>query len=274
MGIFTKKNMVISLISTIALTATLNAADYGSVNGEAITQNDLTQVLRNSNVAYENLPQETKQKVLDQVVEKKLLSQNALKSSAVSSNEYKVALDKLKQELALEVWMQSEFKKVNVSDKDAKDFYNNKDNKSKFEVPATMEANHILTKEESEAKAIIKELDKAKDKKAKFIELAKSKSVGPTGPKGGYLGKFNEKQMVPEFSKAAKALKVGEYSKVPVKTQFGFHVIYMQDKKDSTTLKFEQVQDKIKESLAKMKFQEIIKSKIDSLKAKAKIVIK
>jgi parvulin-like peptidyl-prolyl isomerase len=168
--------------------------------------------------------------------------------------------------------MQKEFKNVSVSDKDAKDFYNK--NKEKFKVPATLEARHILTKTENEAKAIIKDLDKAKDKKATFVELAKSKSVGPSGPKGGYLGKFTENQMVPEFSKAAKALNKGKYSATPVKTQFGYHVIYLEDKKPASDLAYDKVKEKIKQMVVQGKFQEHIQSKVDALKSKAKIVIK
>lgn len=272
MNIFTKKKMVSSLIAVLALTATLNAADYGSVNGDKITKDDIAVILRNPNVDFSSLPKKSKDKVLDQVVEKKLLSQNAMKSGVTSQAEYKTALEKLKSDLALEVWMQNEFKKLSVSNKEQKDFYNQ--NKGMFKVPATLEASHILTKTEADAKAVIKELDKAKDKKTKFAELAKAKSVGPSGPKGGYLGKFPENQMVPEFSKAAKALSKGGYSKAPVKTQFGYHVIYLQDKQAASNLTFDKVQGKIKQSLLQKKFQEIVKKEVDSLRSKAKIIIK
>lgn len=273
MSLFTKKRLVSSLIATLAISSiSLNAADFGSVNGDQITKEDIAVILRNPNVNFEALPKKSKDKVLDQVVEKKLLTQNAVKSGVSSDKEYKEALEKLKADLALEIWMQKEFKKVKVSDKDAKDFYDK--NKAKFKVPATLEARHILTKTENEAKAIIKDLDKAKDKKAKFVELAKAKSVGPSGPKGGYLGKFPETQMVPEFSKAAKALSKGTYSKSPVKTQFGFHVIYLEDKKPAENLAYDKVKGKIKQMVVQGKFQEHIKKQVDSLKSKAKIVIK
>lgn len=267
------KKIVTSLIATLALsTLSLNAADYGSVNGDVITKDDISTVIRNPNIDFEKLPKKTKNQVLEQIVEKKLLTQEALKSGIKSDKKYKEALAKVETELALEIWMQNESKKIEITQKEEKDFYNK--NKEKFKVPATLEARHILTKTEKEAKDIIKSLDKAKNKKDEFIKLAKEKSVGPSGPKGGYLGKFPETQMVPEFSKAAKALKKNTYTKAPVKTQFGYHVIYLEDKQEPTTLTFNKVQNRIKQVIFQEKFQKKIKAQADALKSKAKIIIK
>jgi len=269
----TSKKIVTSIIATLALsTLSLNAADYGSVNGDSITSEDISSVIRNANVDFEKLPKKTKNQVLDQIVEKKLLTQEALKSGIKSDSKYKQALAKVENELALEIWMQNESKKIKITENEQKDFYNK--NKSKFNVPATLEARHILTKTQKEAQDVINTLNKAKNKKDEFIKLAKTKSVGPSGPKGGYLGKFPETQMVPEFSKAAKALKKGSYTKSPVKTQFGYHVIYLEDKQDATTLSYDKVKNRIKQVLFQQKFQKVIKARADELKSKAKIVIK
>ena len=270
----TSKKLVSSLIATIAIsTVSLNAADtFGSVNGDKITKEDLAVVLRNPNIDFNSLPKKSKDQVLNQVVEKKLLTQKAIKSGISNDTSYKQALEKLKKDLALEIWMQKEFKKVTVSEKDKKDYYNK--NKDKFKVPSTLEARHILTKTENEAKDIIKTLNKASNKKDEFVNLAKTKSVGPSGPKGGYLGKFPETQMVPEFSKAAKSLNKGQYSKTPVKTQFGYHVIYLEDKIAATNLEYDKVKDKINQALLQDKFRMQIKEESDSLRKNAKIVIK
>ena len=96
-------------------------------------------------------------------------------------------------------------------------------------------ARHILVKTEDEAKAIIKELDGGAD----FAELAKTKSTGPSGENGGDLGYFGKGQMVPEFETAALALKKGEHTKAPVKTQFGFHIIKLEDRRPVEAPKFE-----------------------------------
>ncbi|XPV68043.1 MAG: peptidylprolyl isomerase [Halarcobacter sp.] len=270
----TTKKIVTSLIASIAITTgALNAADsYGSVNGDKITQQDVNIALRNAKVDFNALPQKSKEKVLDQIVERKLLTQKAVKSGVDKGKAFKEALAKLKEDLSLEIWMQEEFKKIKVSEKEAKAYYNK--NKEKFITPTMLEARHILVKTEKEAKDIIKSLDKASNKKEEFEKLAKTKSVGPTGPKGGYLGKFSEDKMVPEFSKAAKSLKVGTYTKTPVKTQFGYHVIYLDGKEPSKTLDYDKVSKNINGMLLQTKFKEKIDSELKSLRKKAKIVIK
>ena len=92
-----------------------------------------------------------------------------------------------------------------------------------------------------------------------FAELAKKHSTGPSGPQGGDLGYFGQGQMVPEFSKAAFALKVGEVSQ-PVKTQFGWHIIKVEDRRDSSLPPFEQLKPRIVEHLARLKGREITAS--------------
>jgi len=106
-------------------------------------------------------------------------------------------------------------------------------------------ARHILVKAEDAAKAIIKELDGGAD----FAELAKKKSTGPSGPSGGDLGFFGKGQMVPAFEKAAFALKKGEHTKAPVKTQFGWHVIKVEEVQAQPAPAFEEAAPQIRENL-------------------------
>lgn len=266
------KKIVSSLIATVALTATLNAADFGSVNGKEITKQDVAAILRNPNINFNTLPKENQKQIIEKAIEKKLLTEAALKSDVQKGKTFKMAIEKLKEDLTLEVWMQDQFKNIKVSNADEKAFYEK--NKAKFKVPSSFESRHILVKTEKEAKEIIAELNKAKDAKAKFVELAKAKSVGPTGPKGGYLGKTPADKMVPEFSKGALSLKKGTFSKSPVKTQFGYHVIYLEDKTDSNVLAFDKVKNQITQVLKQEKFAKAIQEKVKNLKSKAKIVIK
>ena len=132
-------------------------------------------------------------------------------------------------------------------------------------LPAKQEvrARHILVKEEAEALDIIKELDGGAD----FAELAKSKSTGPSGPKGGDLGYFGPGQMVPPFEAAAFALEKGDYTKKPVKTQFGWHVIQVEDKRDVAKPTLDQVKDQLRSFLAQQKFTTLI----TDLREKAKV---
>ena len=180
---------------------------------------------------------------MNQLIDKKLLSQEALKSGVQKSDAYKKALDKIKQDLALELWMQNNLKNIKISKETSLEFYNK--NKAQFKSEDKLTASHILLKDEKAALEVIKELNKAKNKKETFVALAKAKSTGPTGANGGSLGEFSPKQMVPEFSSAAMALNKGEYTKSPVKTQFGYHVIYLDEKNVSSVRKFEEVEKQI-----------------------------
>lgn len=269
------RKLVTSLIATIAITTgSLFASSdvLATVNGDKITKQDIAILLGNPNVDFNSLPQKNKSQILDQVINNKLLTNKAVNSGVEKNAEYKESLEKLKKDLALRVWLKQESQKVKVSEKDMKDYYTK--NKAQFKVPATLEARHILTKTENEAVDIIKTLDKASNKKDKFVELAKTKSVGPSGPQGGYLGKFPETKMVPEFSKAAKELKVGSYSKKPVQTQFGYHVIYLESKEASKALEYDKMKGKIKQLLLQEKFRDFLEKEANKLREKAKIVIK
>lgn len=119
-----------------------------------------------------------------------------------------------------------------------------------FPVQPEIRARHILVKTEKEAKDIIVELDGG----ANFEELAKTKSTGPSGPQGGDLGYFGRGQMVPEFETAAFDLEKGTYTKEPVKSQFGYHIIYKEDERDSQPPTFEQVQGQVRQALAREKY--------------------
>ncbi|MDI6838232.1 MAG: peptidylprolyl isomerase [Rhizobiaceae bacterium] len=115
-------------------------------------------------------------------------------------------------------------------------------------------ARHILVKTEDEAKAVIAELDKGKD----FVELAKEKSTDPNKSEGGDLGYFTKGRMVPEFEQAAFAMEKGTYSKTPVKTQFGFHVIKVEDKRDAPPPAYEDVSQQVRQLVMRDKYLELI----------------
>ncbi|WP_121627449.1 foldase protein PrsA [Poseidonibacter antarcticus] len=268
------KKIISSLVATLAITTvTLNAADYyASVNGEKITKADVALVLQDPRIDFAKLPKSSQKQVLEQIINKKLLANLAIKNGIEKDPAYKDALSKMKKDLAFQVWQKNEITKHKPKESELTDFYNK--NKSKFVVPATLEASHILVKTEKDAKSIIKQLNSAKDKSAKFVELAKSKSVGPTGVKGGYLGKFQSNQMVPEFSAAANKLKKNTYSKTPVKTQFGYHVIYLKDKIPGKSLSFNEVKGNITQMLVGNAYNKRVKELSDKLRKTAKIVIK
>ncbi|MCO4845788.1 MAG: peptidylprolyl isomerase [Sulfurovum sp.] len=159
-----------------------------------------------------------------------------------------------------------------VSDSEAQAFYEK--NAAKFMEEATMHARHILVATEKDAQDIIDTLKPLNGEalKAKFIALAKSKSTGPSSKSGGDLGTFTKGQMVPEFSKAVLALENGQTTTAPVKTQFGYHVIYLETKTTAKPTPYEKVKNKIITSLKQQQFTVKIKEVAKELKSKAKIV--
>jgi len=267
------KNTIRLALTSLAF-VTICSADYGTVNGEKITKDELIQVMGPQGMEFDNLDKNMKKRVIDMIVDRKLLSQEASKTGLDKSDTYKNKLEALKKELVLTLWMEQEAKKIEESTKESelKEFYEK--NSKNFQVPAQLKARHILVEKEDEAKAIIKTLNEAKDAKAEFIKLAKEKSTGPSGKNGGDLGWFPLDRMVPEFSTAANKLKKETFTKEPVKTQFGYHVIYLEDKKDASTQKFDEVKEQIKGLVNKNKFNTLIDSTIKKLKKDAKIELK
>ncbi|MXN65179.1 peptidylprolyl isomerase [Stappia sp. GBMRC 2046] len=126
-------------------------------------------------------------------------------------------------------------------------------------------ARHILLETEEDAKAVIDELDAGKD----FAELAKEKSTGPSGPNGGDLGYFTKGRMVPEFEEAAFAMEKGAHSAEPVKTQFGWHVIKVEDRRTQPAPELPAVEQRIRQDLVRAKYAEVL----EKLKSETQIEI-
>jgi peptidyl-prolyl cis-trans isomerase C len=124
-------------------------------------------------------------------------------------------------------------------------------------------ARHILVKTETEAKSVIAELDKGAD----FTALAKKYSTDPGAESGGDLGYFKHDDMVKEFADAAFALSPGQYSKTPVKTEFGWHVIKVEDRRQGKPPTLEEAREQLSRDLA----HEIIDAKLQDLRGAAKI---
>lgn len=251
-----------------------------SVNGQAITQQEVDSELMNATQGrFNQVPADKqaqfRQQVLQQLIGKELIYGDAQKTGILKSKEYKEEYKKLeermKKELAIQVWQKKQLDSIKISSKELKDYYNK--NKNEFNEKESVHARHILVKTEAEAKTIIAELKPLSGAKlkAKFIELAKEKSTGPSGPKGGDLGYFAQGQMVPAFNEKVFSMKKGTVTLAPVKTQFGFHIIYLEDKKQATLRKFDEVKSFIEQRLKMEKFKTFMKKKMDALQAKATI---
>jgi parvulin-like peptidyl-prolyl isomerase len=251
-----------------------------TVNGKPITQEEVDQELMQATQGrFNQVPADRqaafREQVLKQLIGKELIYDDAKKKGILNSAEYKKEYQKLeermKKELAIQVWQKKVLDSIKVSNSELKNYY--KKNIDEFKQKEAVHARHILVKTEDEAKKIIKELQGLKgDKlKTKFIELAKKYSTGPSGKNGGDLGYFAKGQMVPAFNDKVFNMKKGTVTQKPVKTQFGYHVIYLEDKKPAMTRSFDEVKPYIEQRLKMEKFKDVMKKKMDTLQKKATI---
>ncbi len=261
------------------------------VNKEVITMKELDAAFTDLSV---QAPQLTKSKVLDQLISRKLLLQEAIKKNyKVSAQEIAdvktrienltgqniddlaqqkgIAMKEVDQEIKDQLAIQkmlNETLVVDVTDEEAQKFY---DSNSKLMVtPASRNVSHILSKTEDEAKAIIAELDQGAD----FTQLAFEKSTDPSAKKNqGNLGFITKGQMVPSFETAAFSQELGKYSKEPIKSPFGYHVILVHDEKPEEKLKFDDVKKTIKSLILTQKQQQALQKLLAQLRTSAKIEI-
>ena len=232
-----------------------------TVDGKKITEADVKDAIEAVGGSIAQIPEAQRQEVLTKVlIDTHLLANAARAAGLADTDEFKKRVEWMTMRALREVYINE---KINSSltDKDVKAKYDEltKDIKPEKEV----RARHILVKTEDEAKAVISELDGGAD----FEELAKKKSTGPSGPRGGDLGFFGQGRMVPAFDKAVFALKPGEVSKAPVKTQFGWHVIKVEETRDKPLPPFDQVKDQVRTAMQGERLQKAL----EDLRSKAKI---
>jgi peptidyl-prolyl cis-trans isomerase C len=266
---------VLSLASALAVAvplASVTAAETAAVppagdpvvarvNGKELHRSDVEAAQKSMGPQVQQMPLETiYPMLLDQMVNGMLVTDAGRKDKLDQDPEVKKRLARLEDRLVQEAYINKVVEKETSEDK-LKERYQQflKDNPPKEEVSAR----HILVEKEEQAKAIIKELDKGAD----FAKLAKEKSTDPAAAQGGDLGFFSREEMVPEFSDAAFKLKKGEYTKEPVKSQFGWHVIKVEDRRTSAPPSFEDAREEIQNSLAR----EIVGSTVSKLRQDAKV---
>ena len=238
-----------------------DAETLATVDGHVITNEDVAFARKSLGDALSQVaPDQQQAFIVNILVESHLLADAARKEGIAETREYKRQMSWLEVQALREAFVRKRSAEL-VSDADVQARYD----EAKKQVAGRKEvrASHILLKTEEEAEAVIAELGKGAD----FAELAKAKSTGPSGPRGGDLGFFGTGRMVPAFEAAVFPLEKGTYTKVPVKTQFGFHVIMKVDEREQAFPELKDVADRIRVSLQADKLQTIVKE----LRAKAKI---
>lgn len=256
------------------------AAVLATVNGDEITSEEVNKVLMEGTQGrFDSLPadkqNELRQRIIEGMIAQELVYDDAKRTGVLESKVYKQELDqlvnRLKVQLAAKIWEQQQFEAITIDSKEVKAYYDA--NADEFVDKEKIRARHILVKTKAEAEAVIKSMKGLNGDKLKneFIAQAKSKSTGPSAVKGGDLGYFPRGQMVPSFNDAAFAMKEGSMSAAPVQSQFGYHVIYIEDKKPAKKLAFSEVENFIEQRLKMDKFKAHMEKKMATLREKAKI---
>ncbi|NPA59745.1 MAG: peptidylprolyl isomerase [Epsilonproteobacteria bacterium] len=274
------KKMTKLITAFLFVASVASATTLVTVNGVKITQKDVdTELMNATQGRFNQVPVEKqaefRKQVLEQLMIKELVYGDAKKTGVLKSKDFKTEFKKVqarvKKELAIQVWQKKMADTIHISNKELKNYYDK--NKEEFNQKESVHARHILLANASDAKAIISQLKNLKGEalKAKFIELAKSKSTGPSNVRGGDLGYFVQGQMLPAFNDKSFSMKVGTITTEPVKTSAGYHVIYLEDKKPKQLLAFTEVKSFIEQRLKMEKFQAKMQKKIKQLKDKATI---
>lgn len=233
-----------------------------TVNGTAITQGAYEVYSGQRKPQGASEAANNKEAILNELVALELMRQESVSKGLDTKAEVIAALDQQNRTTLAGAAIKEFMSNNSVTDEDAQAFYD-----AQMATPAKeFNARHILVKTEDDAVAVIAELDNGAD----FSELAKEKSTGPSGASGGKLGWFGAGQMVKPFADAAAGLEKGAYTKTPVQTQFGWHVIVLDDTRDSTPPPFEDVKERLKMLIANQKLQQ----HIEAIKADASIEIK
>lgn len=235
-----------------------------TVEGVTITEADLDLALSDLDQQFSRLPEaQRRAAALSAIIEIKLLANEAKAKGLDKDPDY---LKRINFMLDRSLHAQTIQKEVTdkITDEEIRARY---DKEIAAQPPANeVKARHILVKTKEEADAVIKDLAAGK----KFEDIANEKTTDPSGKgTGGDLGYFAAGQMVPEFEKAAFALNPGDYTKEPVKTQFGYHVIKVEDKRQQPSPPFEEVKDQVKNLVLRDKYLE----KVKGLRTAAKVEI-
>ena len=236
---FTSLKLFILLSTSLALAENPKNIIAANVNEHIITAQDVLD-------AYGRLPSKLKEKplpelypnIINELINQHLITEQAYKEKLDLNKTVIDQIKKNKDQILARFWINN-FLLNQTKRENIEIFYKNY--LKAFKSSKEFNASHILVKEEQQAFEILKKLEN----NAKFSDLAKTQSIGPSGKNEGKLGWFTSGQMVKEFEQAVFSLKKGEITKKPVKTKFGFHIILLNDVRDSKPKKLSEVQQNI-----------------------------
>lgn len=263
MRLKTNKILITGLLGLGLLASNLHAAEtvVATVNGQNITKETLDTVMEMVRRSTQGDAVDAKT-VLDDLIITELARQEANKSGLAEREDIKNKVNDFTDKLVLNAWTQEKAATFKISDDELKAAYDKQVASSdKFEY----KARHILMKTKEEAMGIIKELENKVD----FADLAKKSSDGPSAAMGGDLGWFKLASMVRPFAEAVAKMEVGTITKEPVQTEFGWHVIKLEERREVKPVDFNSMKPQLQRQLE----QEKMLKYMEELRAKADIKI-
>jgi peptidyl-prolyl cis-trans isomerase C len=255
-----------SVLALGACSPALDAPSKGpvaaTVNGKPITQRTVDLLMKQNAATGRPDTPESRKAMIDQIAFQMVVAEEAVKKGLDKTPEVAEQIEAIKQSVLANAYVQDLIKNAPVSDEAVKAEYDR--------IKATITGNeykarHILVEKEAEARDIIARLKKDP---SQFAKLATEKSKDPgSKAQGGDLGWVDPKRMVPEFSAALTKLEKGKFTQEPVKTQFGYHVIALEDVKPIEAPPLAEVKGPLVQQLQ----QQNVKKQLDELKAKVKV---
>ena len=254
----------VALVAALAAPLAVQAQNIAVVNGKPVPKARvdalMAQITKQASARGQQLPPDFDKLVRDKVVLDEMFVQEAEKRGLAASPDFKAQMEMARENILVQALLADYEKKNPVTDAEVKAEYD----KYKAQASGTeYRARHILVEKEDEAKALIKQIQEG----GNFEELAKKNSKDPgSGANGGDLDFASASSYVPEFSQALVKLKKGEMTQEPVKTQFGYHIIKLEDTRDAQFPPLEEVKPQIQQRLTQQK----VASFRDEIRSKAK----
>jgi peptidyl-prolyl cis-trans isomerase C len=246
--------------ATLLVPHAATAQNLAIVNGKPVPKARVETLLKQASRSGQQLTPEMEQQARDQTVLREIFAQEAERRGVAASADFRAQMELARQSILIRELFADYMKKNPVGDDIARAEY---DKIKATNTGTEYRARHILVEKEEEAKGLITQIKGG----AKFDELAKKHSKDPgSGANGGDLDFAKPDSYVPEFGAAMAKLKKGEMTEAPVKTQFGYHIIKLEDTREATFPAFDDVKGQLKQRLEQMKMQ----AYQDELKSKAK----
>lgn len=239
------------------------------IDGEEITNKDLDSIIERYPVEkriYFETEQGRKQ-LLEQKIAFVIMSKGAKEEKLDESQEFLDKIEEIKQQLLTKMLMSKMFKDVSVSEEEIKQSYES--NKAAFVEEACIGARHILMDSDEELEKVRNAI---LNNEISFEDAAKKYSSCPSKEKGGDLGLFKKGMMVKEFEEVAFKMPLNKISPI-VKTQFGYHIIKVDEKRDKRQIPFEEVKGQLEKQLIEQKQQKIYEEKLADLKERYSVKV-